>query len=134
MKPLADGFSANQLLAKGVPALVGFDDGVYLLDAFQVGCPPITPVACARDTQCRYLVEPERVAIALSLHQDYEASSTSLVEESKPIGMRLVAASPPELLGTVHGDAEADSSLLTFLVRIGYADGRLLQVGHVPQT
>ena len=77
-------------------------------------------------------MEPERVAVALSLHQDHEAGPTCLPEEPKPVGKRFVAAPPPELLGAVQRDAEADSSLLAFLVRIGDADGGLVQVGHVP--
>ena len=69
MKPLADGLAPGKLFAKGVPTMVGFDDDVYLLDAFQVGGPLISPVAGARDAQGRYLVEPERVAIALPIER-----------------------------------------------------------------
>jgi len=44
-----DGFAAGQRLSKGISALIVLDDGVYFLDAFQVGCPPIAPVARAGD-------------------------------------------------------------------------------------
>ncbi len=70
--------------------MVGLDDGVYLFDAIQVRGPLIIPVGHSRDTQGRYLVVPERVAVALSLYQHDEASRTCLVEESKPVGRRLV--------------------------------------------
>src|ERR671911_821582 len=134
MKPPADSLAASQLLSKGIPALIRLNDGIDLLYAVQVRSPLSFPVGRTRNAQGRYLVKPERVAIALSLHQDHEASSTCLVEESKPVGKRSVAASPPELLCAIERDAEADSGLLAFLVRIGDADGGLLDVGHISQT
>src|SRR5215207_2391099 len=134
VKPLADGLAAAQLLSKGIPTLVGFDDGVYLLNTVQIGCPPISPVACARDSQSRYLVEPEGVAIALSLYQDHVTDTVCLFQELEPIGTRLVTASPLELISTVQGDSEANCHLLAFFVRVGDADGGLLEVGHISQT
>src|SRR5215213_9840035 len=57
--------------------------------------------------------KPEGVAVTLPFHQYHEASSTCFVEESKPVGKRLIAASPPELLCAMERDTEADSSLLS---------------------
>src|SRR5215216_3646029 len=114
--------------------MVGFDDGVYLLDAFQVGGPLISPVACAGNAQCRDLVEPQGVAIALSLYQDRVPDPACLSKELESVREALVATPPLELLSTVQGDSEANCHLLAFLIRIGDADGGLVQVGHVSQT
>ena len=70
----------------------------------------------------------------LPFHQYHEASSTCFVEESKPVGRRLIAASPPELLCAMERDTEADSSLLSCFAGIGDADGGFLEVGHVSQV
>src|SRR5215207_2849027 len=134
VKPLADGLAVDQLLSKGIPTLIGLDDGVDFIYAVQVSCPPITPLVNARNAQGRYLVVPEGVAIALSLHQHHETSLACLLKEAKPVESRLVAASPPELLSTVQGDSEANCHLSAFLVRIGDAHSGLLEVGHISQA
>src|SRR5215207_6082929 len=134
VKPLADGLAAAQLLSKGIPTLIGLDDGIYLLNTVQIGCPPISPVACARDAQSRYLVEPEGVAVALSLYQDHVPDLACLSKELESVREGLVATPPPKLLSTVQGDSEADTGLLAFFVRIGDTDGGLLEVGHISQA
>src|SRR5829696_1983836 len=79
-------------------------------------------------------MEPQGVAIALSLHQDHVTGTVCLFQEPEPVREWLVPASPPELLCAVQGCAEADRNLLTFLVRIGDADGGLVQIGYLPQA
>jgi hypothetical protein len=81
VQPVPDGLASRELLAKGIPALVRLDNGVNPLDAIQVGSPPISPVAGTRDAKSRYLVVPERVAVALSLHQNDVPGLARLVEE-----------------------------------------------------
>jgi hypothetical protein len=134
VKPLANGLAPRKLFPKGVPTMVGFDDGVDLLYAVQVRSPLISPVACAGDAKSRYLVEPQGVTVALSLYQDHVPDLACLFKEPEAVWAGLVPASPPELLWAIERDAEADTGLLAFFVRIGDTDGGLLEVGYISQA
>src|SRR5829696_1070199 len=57
-----------------------------------------------------------------------------LSKELETVREALVATPPIELFATLQRDAEANSYLVAFLVRIGDADGGLLEVGHISQA
>jgi hypothetical protein len=113
--PVPDGAGAGYLVAQRLATLVGLHHDVNPLDAVEVAGPLHLPGISSRDAKGRDAVIPERLCVALALHEHDPPRLPYLLQVPQAVEHGLAARAPPEalvaLLGLLQRNPEADRAL-----------------------